>query len=232
MALPAPTLATPAPDARSFREALGRFPTGVAFVTAAPDGEPAGLIVTSLPSVSLEPPLVSFSPARNSLTWSRMRRAGRFGVNVLGWQHERFALRATPAGADRFAGLDWEPGRGGAPLVTDALASLECEIVAEHPAGDHWIVVGRVDDLRISPIKDPLVFFAGKFGAVQYRTQDPGRGQPRRLLVFAKGEVRARCMILTDPSRARSRQTAHSTSHSGATNPEASSDWQPGQTQV
>jgi 3-hydroxy-9,10-secoandrosta-1,3,5(10)-triene-9,17-dione monooxygenase reductase component len=167
MALAAQPLPGPAPDARSFRDALGRFATGVAFVTAAPDGEPAGLIVNTLASVSLEPPLVSFSPARNSLTWSRMRRTGRFGVNVLGWQHEPFALRATPAGADRFAGLDWEPGPGGAPLVTDALASLECEIVAEHPAGDHWIVVGRVDDLRISPIKDPLVFFAGKFGAVQ-----------------------------------------------------------------
>ena len=96
-----------------------------------------------------------------------MRRAGRFGVNVLGRQHERFAMRATPAGADRFAGLDWELGPGGVPLLTDALATLECEIVAEHPAGDHWIVVGRVDDLRISPLKDPLVFFAGAFGTLQ-----------------------------------------------------------------
>ena len=133
MALAAPAQPAPPPDTRSFRDALGRFPTGVAFITAALDGEPAGLIVNSLASVSLEPPLVSFSPARSSLTWSRMRRAGRFGVNVLGRQHERFAVRATPAGSDRFASLDWEPGRGGVPLLTDALASLECEIVAEHP---------------------------------------------------------------------------------------------------
>ena len=159
--------AAPAPDTGSFREALGRFATGVSFVTAAPDGEPAGLIVNSLASVSLEPPLVSFCPARSSLTWSRMRRARRFAVNVLGRQHEPFAIRATPAGANRFAGLDWALGRGGAPLLTDALASLECEIVAEHPAGDHWIVVGRVDDLHISASKDPLVFFAGAFGALR-----------------------------------------------------------------
>jgi 3-hydroxy-9,10-secoandrosta-1,3,5(10)-triene-9,17-dione monooxygenase reductase component len=163
----APAQALPAPDARSFRDALGRFATGVAFVTAAPGGEPTGLIVNSLTSVSLEPPLVSFSPSRSSLTWSRMRRAGRFGVNVLGRQHEGFAIRATPAGADRFAGVRWEPGHGGVPLVTDALASLECEIVAEHPAGDHWIVVGRVDEVRISPSTDPLVFFDGAFGGVQ-----------------------------------------------------------------
>jgi 3-hydroxy-9,10-secoandrosta-1,3,5(10)-triene-9,17-dione monooxygenase reductase component len=157
----------PGPDPRSFRDALGRFATGVALITAAPDGKPAGLIVNSLASVSLEPPLVSFSPSRSSLTWSQMRRTGRFGVNLLGKQHEQFAMRATPPGADRFAGLDWEPGRGGTPLLTDALATLECEIIAEHPAGDHWIVVGQVSDLRISPRRDPLVFFAGEFASLQ-----------------------------------------------------------------
>jgi 3-hydroxy-9,10-secoandrosta-1,3,5(10)-triene-9,17-dione monooxygenase reductase component len=153
----------PATDARSFREALGRFATGVAFVTAAPGGEPAGLIVNSLASVSLDPPLVSFCPSRDSLTWSRMRRTGRFGVNVLGAHHERFAVRAVPAGTDRFAGLDWAPGPLGTPLVADALTSFECEIIAEHHAGDHWIVVGRVEDLRISAARRPLVFFDGAF---------------------------------------------------------------------
>jgi 3-hydroxy-9,10-secoandrosta-1,3,5(10)-triene-9,17-dione monooxygenase reductase component len=167
MALAAQDHPAPAPDPRSFRDALGKLATGVAFVTAAPDAEPAGLIVNSLTSVSLDPPLVSFSPSRNSLTWSRMRRSGRFGVSVLGRQHEQFAIRATPAGADRFAGLDWEFGHGGAPLLTDALASFECEIVAEHPAGDHSIVVGRVDNLSISPSENPLLFFAGDFGSLQ-----------------------------------------------------------------
>ena len=167
MALPAQAPTPPAPDARSFRDALGRFATGVAFVTAAPGGVPHGLIVNSLTSVSLDPPLVSFSPARSSLTWQRMRRAGRFAVNILGRHHERFAKHATPPGADRFAGLDWQPGRGGAALLTDALATLECVIVAEHPAGDHWIVVGRVGELHTSPNRDPLLFFTGEFRALQ-----------------------------------------------------------------
>ena len=107
-------------DAAAFRTALGRFATGVAFITAAPGGEPTGLIVNSLAAVSLEPPLVSFCPARSSLTWSRMRRTGRFGVNVLARHHETFAVRATPPEADRFAGLDWEPGIGGVvtPVVS------------------------------------------------------------------------------------------------------------------
>lgn len=154
-------------EARSFRDALGRFATGVAFVTAAPDGQPAGLIVNSLTSVSLEPPLVSFSASRKSLTWCRMRRTGRFGVNILGRQHEQFATRATPAGADRFAGIDWQLGDTGVPLLTDALALFECEIVAEYPTGDHWIVLGQVTDHHASPATDPLIFFAGAFGALR-----------------------------------------------------------------
>jgi flavin reductase (DIM6/NTAB) family NADH-FMN oxidoreductase RutF len=53
------------------------------------------------------------------------------------------------------------------PLLRDALAWLECEIVAEHPAGDHWIVVGRVDDLHISALSQPLVFFGGEFASLR-----------------------------------------------------------------
>jgi len=167
MALPARAEAVPPSDGRAFRDALARFATGVAFVTATPAGEPAGLIVNSLASVSLEPPLVSFCPARGSLTWRRMRRAGRFGVNVLARQHERFVARAARPGIDRFAGLDWSPGEGGVPLVAGALAALECQIVAEHPAGDHTIVVGRVERMQVGTGDDPLVFYAGAFRAVR-----------------------------------------------------------------
>jgi 3-hydroxy-9,10-secoandrosta-1,3,5(10)-triene-9,17-dione monooxygenase reductase component len=167
MALPARAEAEPRRDGRAFRAALARFATGVAFVTTAPAGESAGLIVNSLAAVSLEPPLVSFCPARSSLTWRRMRRAGRFGVNVLARHHERFVARAAPPGSDRFAGLDWYPGEGGVPLVADALAALECEIVAEHPAGDHTIVVGRVQRMRVTAADDPLVFYAGGFRAMR-----------------------------------------------------------------
>jgi flavin reductase (DIM6/NTAB) family NADH-FMN oxidoreductase RutF len=174
MPLAAPATAAPPPDAGSFRAALGRFATGVAFVTAAVDGQPAGLIVNSLTSISLEPPLVAFCPSRTSLTWKRMRRTGRFGVNVLGRTHENFARRAAPPGADRFARVNWEPGPGGVPLLTDALASLECEIVAEHPAGDHWIIVGRVEHLRTPTNTDPLVFFNGAFAALRR----PGAHRP------------------------------------------------------
>ena len=166
MISPAQTQVPAGPDARSFRDALGRFATGVAFVSGAPDDEPAGLIVNSLASVSIQPPLLSFCPSRTSVTWSRIRRTGHFGVSVLGRRHEGFTKRALAPGVDRFAGVDWELGRSGVPLLADALTSLECRIVAEHPAGDHWIVVGRVTSLRTSPGDDPLIFFGGAFGAL------------------------------------------------------------------
>jgi flavin reductase (DIM6/NTAB) family NADH-FMN oxidoreductase RutF len=154
------------PSPLSFRDALSRFATGVTFVTGAPAGEPAGLIVNSFSSVSLEPPLVSISPSRGSLTWSRIRQTCRFGVSILSADSEAFVVRATPRDADRFAGLNWRPGLTGVPLLVDALATLECRIVAEHPAGDHWIVVGRVEELTVASIDDPLVFFAGRFRAL------------------------------------------------------------------
>jgi 3-hydroxy-9,10-secoandrosta-1,3,5(10)-triene-9,17-dione monooxygenase reductase component len=160
------TAAPPAPDvdAGLFRETLGRFATGVALITADVAGTPLGLIANSLASVSLSPPLVSFCPSRDSFTWSRMRRARRFGVNLLGSQHEEFARRAAPAGADRFAGIDWEPTPNGVPRLAHTIAFLDCAIEAEHPAGDHWIVVGRVEDADIDPGGSPLVFWASRFG--------------------------------------------------------------------
>jgi hypothetical protein len=164
---PASALVAAAPDARSLRDALGQV-RDRSRVRHCGARRRAHRLDRQLTHVRLpHATLISFRPARSSLTWSRMRHARRFAVNVLGRHHERFAMRATPAGTDRFAGLDWQPGHGGIPLLTDALATLECEIVAEHPTGDHWIVVGRVDNLRTSPITDPLVFFAGALGALK-----------------------------------------------------------------
>jgi 3-hydroxy-9,10-secoandrosta-1,3,5(10)-triene-9,17-dione monooxygenase reductase component len=162
------------PSSRLFRDALSRFATGVTFVTGAPAGEPAGLIVNSFSSVSLEPPLVSISVSRGSLTWSRIRQTGRFGVSILSAESEAFVARVTPPGADRFTGLNWHPGRTGVPLLVDTLATLECRIVAVHPGGDHWIVVGHVEELAVASIDEPLVFFAGRFRVLA------GRGDRRR----------------------------------------------------
>jgi len=146
-----------------FRETLGRFATGVALITAGDEGAPLGLVANSLASVSLRPPLLSFGASRGSFTWSRMRRTGRFGVNVLGARHEDFVRRAAPAGADRFAGIDWELTQSGVPRLVHALAFADCAIEAEYPAGDHWIVVGRVEDAHVAGGGSPLVFWSSRF---------------------------------------------------------------------
>ncbi len=147
--MPAPTL-----EDRRVRDAFGSFPTGVAFVTASVGGTPLGLIVSTFTAVSLDPPLVSFCPARDSITWRRMRQADAVTIHVLGEHHADFARRAAEPRADRFA----EP-------LHDPLAVIECALDAEYPAGDHWIVVGRVRSLHVSSPSRPLVYFAGGFGA-------------------------------------------------------------------
>ena len=152
-------------DAAPFRAALGRFATGVALVTADAGGTPLGLIVSSLASVALRPPLVAFSPRRTSLTWSRMRRTARFGVNVLGESHAAYARSAAPAGADRFGSVAWSPTPGGVPRLEGAIAFLECAIDAEHRAGDHWIVVGHVLHAETAPGL-PLLNWASDFAGL------------------------------------------------------------------
>jgi DNA-binding SARP family transcriptional activator/flavin reductase (DIM6/NTAB) family NADH-FMN oxidoreductase RutF len=156
-AAPAISPGAPGLDDHALRDAFGRFATGVALVTTEIDGSPLGLIVSSFAAVSLEPPLVSFCPQRESMTWRRMRRAGRFAVHVLSAAHGDYARRAATPGADRFA----DPS-----VVRDALATIECDIEAEHPAGDHTIVVGRVRRLEVGG-GEPLVYYAGGFGAFE-----------------------------------------------------------------
>jgi 3-hydroxy-9,10-secoandrosta-1,3,5(10)-triene-9,17-dione monooxygenase reductase component len=156
--------AEPELDERSLRLAFGRWATGVAFVTTELDGAPLGLIVSSFAAVSLRPPLVSFCPARDSLTWRRMRLAGRFTVNVLGADHGDFARRAAAPGADRFA----EP-----EVLRDVVAVFECGLDAEHVAGDHSIVVGRVRRVQVASADRPLVYLAGGFGAFHPHHEEP-----------------------------------------------------------
>jgi 3-hydroxy-9,10-secoandrosta-1,3,5(10)-triene-9,17-dione monooxygenase reductase component len=158
--------AAPQVGAADFRRALGRFATGVTLVTAADANGPLGLLVNAFTSVSLEPPLIAICPSHSSFTWSRMRRCGRFGVNVLAAEHADYVRRAAPPEADRFADIDHELRDSGVPRILSAIAFLDCEPVAEHMAGDHWIVLARVHDLLADHSRDPLVFSDGRLGSI------------------------------------------------------------------
>jgi flavin reductase (DIM6/NTAB) family NADH-FMN oxidoreductase RutF len=160
---------TPTIDPDRFRRVFGHLPTGVTVVTAhGPDG-PVAMSANSVTSVSLDPPLMLFCPAKASGTWPAIRDSGRFCVNVFAAHHEEASRRFSARGVDRFAGVAWH-SRPAGPALDDAVAWMECTIDAVHEAGDHLIVVGAVYDLDLRDTDvDPLVFYRGRYGSFSER---------------------------------------------------------------
>ncbi|CAA9251129.1 MAG: Nitrilotriacetate monooxygenase component B [uncultured Acidimicrobiales bacterium] len=154
----------PAFDAASFRTVLGHFCSGITIVTAVERGEPVGLTCQSFTSVSLDPPLVLFVPAKAASSWPRIRAAGHFCANVLAEDQEALGRRFAIRGADKYAGVGWRPGPSGAPVLDGCIAYVDCEIETVHEAGDHDIVVGHVVDLAVTSEAPPLLFFRGGYG--------------------------------------------------------------------
>lgn len=150
---------------RLFREALGRYATGVTVVTAqGPDG-PVGMTVNSFTSVSLNPPLVLWCPARSSARHAIFAAAPAWSVHVLGAEQLDICLRFTRGGLG-FGGLDLGRTDLGTPLVPGVAARFDCAAHAVHDGGDHSILVGRVAQVTVGgPDDHPLVFAAGRFGA-------------------------------------------------------------------
>ncbi|MBZ5736267.1 flavin reductase family protein [Nocardioides sp. TRM66260-LWL] len=155
--------------ARRFRDVLGRFASGVTVVTAISNGEPVGLTCQSFSSVSLDPPLVLFVPARTSRAWPAIQRSGRFCVNFLAEHQVDVSNQMASRGADKYAGLGWHPSAvTGSPVIEGSVAHVDCTIHAVHEAGDHWIVIGRVVDLQTDEADaDPLLFFKGQYRTVR-----------------------------------------------------------------
>ncbi|MBD1544347.1 flavin reductase family protein [Arthrobacter sp. IA7] len=156
---------------RRIRNVLGHFATGLTVITAATENGPAGFTCQSFASLSLEPALVTFSPARTSSTWPLLRAAGRFTVNVLPAGHQHLAAQFARPGADKFAGVDHSPSPLGSPVLDGALAWVDCELHQEYDGGDHTIVVAAVHALGARSDVDPLLFFKGEYVSVQPRVK-------------------------------------------------------------
>ncbi|MGR3939337.1 flavin reductase family protein [Streptomyces sp. BRA346] len=154
-----------APDSARFRSVLGHFPSGITAITSlGAEGEPVGMAVSSFTSVSLDPPLVAFLPGKTSSTFPVIAERGTFCVNVLAVGQEQICRALSVSGGDKFANVAWQPGPHGDPVIYDAVAWIGCTIEAVHDAGDHHIVVGRVDDLAADPAASPLLFFRSHYG--------------------------------------------------------------------
>lgn len=155
----------PSFDTAHLRRVMGHFATGVTVVTAMDGDEPVGFTCQTFASLSLDPPLVMFSPQKLSSTWPRIQRAGAFCVNILADDQETLCRAFAASGTDKYRGVGWKPGPAtGAPVLQDVLAWVEGRIVAEHDGGDHVIVVGRVLDLEVVQEGRPLLFYRGGFG--------------------------------------------------------------------
>jgi flavin reductase (DIM6/NTAB) family NADH-FMN oxidoreductase RutF len=154
----------PQHDSRALRNALGRYATGVTIVTAIdPDGHPIGLTVNSFAAVSLEPALVLWCLDNNSHNLAAFRAATHHAINILAADQVDLSNRFATWPADRFAGLTWQPGVGGAPLFSGCCASFEVANVTEHAAGDHTIFIGSVERFSETPALAPLLFHAGQY---------------------------------------------------------------------
>ncbi|MCZ4098698.1 flavin reductase family protein [Streptomyces sp. So13.3] len=152
-------------DSALFRETLGHYPTGVAVVTAmAEDGHPAGMVVGTFSSVSLDPPMVAFFPATGSRSFQQLRTAEAFCVNVLAADQEALCRRFAAGGTDKFDGVRWRLGELGSPILEDAVSWIECTYQDIREAGDHFIVLGLVQDLAVERSTLPLLFFQGGYG--------------------------------------------------------------------
>lgn len=142
------------------------WPTGVAVVAGHENAVAVGMTCNSLTSVSLDPPLLGFCVAKSSRTWPRLRRAGRFCVNVLAGNQEEICQAFAQRGSDRFRGIRWR-ARGSGPAIAGALAWLDCSLHGETDAGDHTFVLASVLDAETARAGDPpLVFHAGGFATV------------------------------------------------------------------
>jgi 3-hydroxy-9,10-secoandrosta-1,3,5(10)-triene-9,17-dione monooxygenase reductase component len=152
------------------REVLGHFVSGIVVITAVgPDG-PLGFTCQSFASLSLDPPLVNFSPARSSATWPRIRAVGAFCINVLAADHQHVSAGFARSGVDKFDGVGWRPApASGSPVLDGVSAWVDCTLWAEHDGGDHTIAVGQVQDLGADASRLPLLYYRGRYGV----TADP-----------------------------------------------------------
>lgn len=155
-------------DSREFRNAMGRFATGVCVITAHPEGaEPFGMTVNSFASVSLEPPLLLWSLQNNSECFDQFAKTKRWTVNVLANDQLALSNQYAKKGQHTLDKNHYRIGVSGAPVLRGSLTSFECEDWQRYDGGDHLILVGHVLAMEARPTGRPLLFYGGRYGELR-----------------------------------------------------------------
>lgn len=160
------TLTSPTIEPRHFRDVMGHLPTGVVVVAAREPGggRPAGLVVGTFQSLSLDPPLVSFSVANTSTSWPKIRPSTTFSASVLGDGQREVCGALSSKQDDKFAAIDWHASSDGHPRIPGAHAWIDCRLVREVEGGDHLIAIAEVRGLEAGA-GAPLLFHRGRLGS-------------------------------------------------------------------
>lgn len=155
------------PDAEAagaLRRAFGRYGTGVTVITTLTEQGPLGITANSFTSVSLDPPLVLWSPARSSARHDAFANAPHFAIHVLSVDQRALADHFARNG-DGFDKFDWTEGPHGAPCLSDCLATFHCDTYAVHPAGDHSLILGEIRSADVHESDTAgLMFDRGRYG--------------------------------------------------------------------
>jgi flavin reductase (DIM6/NTAB) family NADH-FMN oxidoreductase RutF len=161
-----------------FRGAMRQLTGGVSVITVGRGKDISGMTVTSVASLSVDPPALIVSVNRNASSWPLLKRYGFFGVNILTSDQidiaERFSGKGGLKGAERFAGAEWTARASGVPLLSGALAAIDCEVEEIVERHSHAIVIGRVLDLQVSTRTAALAYWHGQYVAID-RDEDAVR---------------------------------------------------------
>lgn len=178
-------------DPIQFRHVVGHLASGVTIITTANGSSRSGMTASSVTSLSSDPPMMLACLNNSAPTATAVSQAKRYVVNILGEGAGELAYRFATPSDDKFSGVTVETGMSGAPLISDALAHIECEVVEEVVGGTHTIFLGRVlaAHARSGP---PLTYFRGGFGRFEFAQDDEVYRRARQLIldrVFAAGDV-------------------------------------------
>ncbi|MEH7074604.1 flavin reductase family protein [Neobacillus drentensis] len=148
-------------DDRQFRNAMGKFATGVTVIVTEVDGEPHGMTVNAFMSVSLTPKLVVVSIGENAKILNKIKESQKFTVNILAADQQTVSM-IFAGQLKEHNGVDFDR-LGGQPVVPGAIVQISCEVSAEHVEGDHTLFIGKVTDIHLTEDSEPLIFYSGRY---------------------------------------------------------------------